>query len=779
MYKLIFLILFPFYLNSTILTLNVARDHNQSFSVIHLDSANEFFCKEELDKNLKKILICTLSTPITKRKQPIENLFFKINFMQNRVIIVPKGDLYFYNFNDNFIDSNKIYTDNTKASAHWIIIGSEKNSTLFGKVDPDNLNFPLTLAKEDPPYIGELDQKLLPVVKESGASFVRKLKVIYKKGDDKILISKVEQGLDDLENPFKSIAKLYKIRSISRLIFDESDSTYDPMDLVEESLDWLDDNPSNAHIPEILSIITKAYYKMGRSKGSEKYLQTLKNQFANSQYYFDALMYQGDRNYLMKDNKGALKSYKKVLYNTNDMKTASYSAMKIANIYLDQNRSQNAKNLLKKVLKSDPKLLNVDTQLSYKLAKKFADHNDSNLSVEIIDSLDALEDLDQDELLKNIAYWSELSNDKERAFKLYKVYLEKFPDGKYLKFVQKRLDNLLLYKDEENQTKRIGLIDKLIDRYKDDKLSKKALIEKAKILLEQKEYRKILALRDLIKDKTGKELLYEVSKKIFIEDLNEGRCKEALELKSDYNLSTPMKLKPKLYDCYKKAKEYQKALQIAKELEKKSDDLAVKAKYLYEIAKLYKELDNYKAFLLAVNDLNELGKVTDISKYDDLCLDSVRAYYHLQGLEDLLLNEVVKCEKRLKDDVRLLDVYDLALAVAKKKNDTKMIEFYAKKMIDMQKKYKINTFSPVVEIDYVEALKKDKKYDKALQVVIDLLYQKLNDTQRAHVLYLGGYLSEKLNKIKEAKEFYSKCGEIVEDSAWVQLCAQNLDLLDQ
>ncbi|MMZ67335.1 hypothetical protein D1872_299140 [compost metagenome] len=104
---------------------------------------------------------------------------------------------------------------------------------------------------------------------------------------------------------------------------------------------------------------------------------------------------------------------------------------------------------------------------------------------------------------------------------------------------------------------------------------------------------------------------------------------------------------------------------------------------------------------------------------------------------------------------------------------------YAKKVIDLKKRYKVKAYSPKIEILYAHGLQKIGKYKKALSVVLDLLNKPLTDAQKAEVLYLAGELSLALGKQKEAVEFYTKCGEIVKDSAWQKLCAENLEILTQ
>ena len=102
---------------------------------------------------------------------------------------------------------------------------------------------------------------------------------------------------------------------------------------------------------------------------------------------------------------------------------------------------------------------------------------------------------------------------------------------------------------------------------------------------------------------------------------------------------------------------------------------------------------------------------------------------------------------------------------------------YAKKVITLQRKYKITSYTPKVEIIYIHGLQKIGEYRKALEEDLKLLRQKLNDEQKAEVLYLAGELSIALHNKKDAIDYFSKCGETIQDNNWQKLCAENLALL--
>ena len=781
MIKAIILILFPFYLISATLTLNIAKDDNKTFSILHLDDYREFGCKIELDSKLKDQIICTINSGTLKYNKSLEDRFLKIYFKDKRVIISPKYNYHIYNYDDNFIKSNLVKNNNIKDSKHWMIVAYKGEHRLFSKIDKDSLNFDILFAQRELPFIGQLDFDLKP--KESGddAKFLERIKKSFLRGEYSIVIDRCNNFLD-YEFPksdFRSTVKLYRLRAMNKMLGSKSDAKIiDPMEFANLCEEWLEENPSNDAIAEVLSYISKAYIKMGRNKKADEYLEKLKVEFNNSIYYFKALLFRADRYKNQKFYKKAIKVYEEVLYNTKDLDIASYASMKLASIYLDSKKDDKAKELITKVIEANPDYFKKTATESFNLAKNFAKNKDANISIEIYNKISKSDKLNKEESLKELGFWYELTGDKTKALKLYQRYLSKYPDGRYKEFVKKAIDRVILDVDESNKSKRLVSLNRILKEYKNTPLYKKALLKKSEILLDEKKYEDILKLSDELKGAGAKKLLKEVANIIYIESLDKGDCKKALKLQYDYNLSTSDNYLNKEFECYKKLSKNASATIVLKKLISKSKDIDKKIDYLYELVGLYKKLGKYKALLLASNDLQKLLDMKKSSKYKDLCLFRADAFFQIGGLENLMIDEIYRCQKSLKDDVRLLDLYNRALSYAKKRDDTNMIVTFAKEMVKLQDRYSINTYTPIVELDLVEGLRSQKRYKEALDIVLKLLYKKLNDKQRAHVLYLAGYLSEKLNKIKEAKEFYSKCGEIVEDSSWVKLCSDSLLLLE-
>jgi tetratricopeptide (TPR) repeat protein len=321
-------------------------------------------------------------------------------------------------------------------------------------------------------------------------------------------------------------------------------------------------------------------------------------------------------------------------------------------------------------------------------------------------------------------------------------------------------------------------IDNILSKYPNDPIYKKALIAKAQILIEKREYKKLFALEKKLKANDGAKFLQYGAQKKVSEDLKTYNCKEAMYLLDEYNITVQAKDEERLFKCLMKFAKYKQALKIAQNhLEEKA--LPKRLEWMYQTLKVYSKLDKNKSVIMMGEDIEKLSKVLKIKRYDDIVYEKAEAYYNLKEYDEMMLREVKKAEELFPDNVKNIDLFSRVLRYAKNKKNDLLTASYAKKIITLQKKHKISDYSPMVELDYVNALKRLKQFSKALKEDVKLLYIKLTDTQRANVLYIAGELSLKTGKQQEAKEFFIKCGEIVEDSAWQKLCAENLKLLEE
>ncbi len=779
MKNIISLILFAIYANSASLILNEAKDDNQTFSIIHVVDDKDFICKKTITKDFKDIVICSFSKIVTPSIYE-SNRDFIIKSNSNDINIIPKAKVNLYRLQEDFAITNKIIFDIKKAGKHWIIVGYKDKISLLQNSNKDGLDFDIEYQDKEIPYVGSLGLDGLPITQRRDASQMSQVRNSYENKNYDTTIQLANKILDENSGSFSHESKLYKIRAMDKLAWTQR-SSIDLNEMIDLSKEWIEENPSSRNLPEVLMYIAKVYYKLGHLKSGDDYTNILKEEFKDSKFTQQARLHRADRLYQnRKRRKEAIKIYKDVLYVTKDVDIATVASIKLAEKYLDFGRVQKAKKYYEKVLNANEKYIQKNIKQSYSFAKKFAKEKEYEIAIKILSSLIGVvkDDELKDEMYKNLAYWYELSGDKDASFVLYRQYLKEFKDGKFVDFVKQRLDKGMLDIDEKNQTKKMKDIDNILANYKDDPIYKKALLEKAKIYVENNNYAKLFELEKQLRAIGGEKFLKSAAMIKISEDLKNDNCKDAIYLSDEYNVTVKRNYQKKFYNCLMRYAQYKKALDISSK-HLNDTDMNERLDWMYKTVKVYSKLDKNKSVIVLGEDVEKLASLLHANRYLDIAYEKANAYYNLDGYDDLMLKEVRKIEKMFPNDIRNVDLYSKVLRYAKKRKDDLLIVSYAKKLIRLQKLHNIKDYTPIVELDYINALKRLKRYDKALKVDIDLLYKKLNDVQRANVLYLAGELSLKTNKEKEAREFFIKCGEIVEDSSWQRLCAESLKLLDE
>ncbi len=777
---LIYLILLSLYSYSASLTLNEAKDKNKIFSILHIEDKKPFRCEVKILKDFKNSIICTFSTNTGKNISK-KGRYLDVNVAGNRVVITIKNRFLLQSLQDDFITSNTIKHDLKGSHKHWIVYGFKDDIEFLKSRSNSGIDFDILFQDTPLPYVGSLDLNGLPIVQKSDASSLNRIKEQFELKKYSNVLKLTKTLIDNKNSKFLQEAKLYRLRALDALAWEDEDRVVvDTDELLNLAKEWMIENPSSKHLPEVLMYLSKAYYKLGYvSKGNE-YFNILKEEFYDSKFTKIAQIQKANRLYQNRKRRPeAMDIYKDVLYNTKNITIASNVASIISRKYMDMQRVDLAYKFYKKIVDANRDYILSEEDESYSFAKEFMEHKKYDLALSIVETLLLKKESKfRDDLSKDLAYLRELSGDKELAYQLYKNYLKEFPNGEHVDFVNSRLDKVLFDIDEKNSTKKRENIEKILKSYPDDPIYKKALIQKAQILISEKNFDELFAIEDKLKSVGAERFLKYGAKSKIGEDLKKDNCKDAIYLAQEYNATVNRDDELKYFECLMRFAKYKEALNLTKKY-KDAEPLEVRADWLYRKLLVHSKLDHNKKSLLIAQDLEKLAEILKTDKYDDILYIKAKSYYNLGEYPDLMLKEIDKAQDKFPNDIRNIDLFMKALRYAKKRRDDMLIVNYSKKIISLQKIHKIDDYSPLVEIDYINALKHLKQYDKALKEVLKLLYVKLSDTQRANVLFIAGELSLKIGKTKEAKEFFIKCGNIVEDSSWQRLCAESLKLLDE
>lgn len=134
--------------------------------------------------------------------------------------------------------------------------------------------------------------------------------------------------------------------------------------------------------------------------------------------------------------------------------------------------------------------------------------------------------------------------------------------------------------------------------------------------------------------------------------------------------------------------------------------------------------------------------------------------------------------KERQGDLRNSDIYNAIVREATFSQDDLLLSEYAKKVIELQEKYKKYVQTPSVEFSYINALKRLNRDKEALKVAQKLVTQKIEAKELTKAYYYIAEISLKLDDLKTAKDYFQKCSEAKEKSSWQDICKQNLKLLE-
>jgi len=750
---LIFFLLFPILL----FALEINVDYGKSrtpYEILTINNDFKFSCKP-----YKRKVICEFdkvpTTPVFKDK----TYFFKITPKFNRkkfiIEIDVKGNYKLYTFKDNLHNSPLITPFKMKNAKKWVIIANEQ---FLSDKKTNGLNFYYHHVYL--PYVGAINENLEPVKTQKSQDLMKYFEILkaYKKGLD------VRDEIDEFVKKYPKSIFLPDVLYLKLKLLDKNNDSEEVIKLGKE---WIKRFAFNEKLPEILLIVGKNYSKMGFVSDASYYYNRIITDYPNTKWAYLAMIYLADQLYMMGNEKDAFNLYKKALYSTTDLDIASLAAARLAQRYMDKGQVKKAIEYYKKIYEANKKFLLKDKRKAYELAQMLANHQIYDLAINIgaslLKKLKKLDDL-YEPLLFNLAQWAYEAKKYDLALKYINKYLKEFPYGDYSDAAVALRDKILFNLPENNLTKKLNYIDKIIKNYQGE-IAQKALVEKAKILFKMKRYQDILKIEKKLLDipdkvfPDKKEFLKKVKEELAKKFLNEGACSAAVELIKKYKIKLDHKWDDKIYECAMKAKAYELASKICnKYLNSPNDEVFVKW-MKRKIEALWK-MGKYKEVVTAVDDLCQVMK-NDCYKYLKY---KFFALYKIQKYKDALkvAKEIEKYKK-----FENVDVYIKIVNWALKSNDNLLAATYAKKIIDLQEKYKAYPYSPFVEFVFAKYTK-DK--NEAIKVLKNLL-PRVKGEDKARALFM-------LANLTKNKTYLDECLKVKDSKLWRGLCKDAMDLFE-
>lgn len=765
------------------ISIESAKDNFIKYATLHISDKNKFAC-QEIQNNFGRTteVVCAFSKKPSQTISTVSNDFLKVNSFYKKgtffISVKPRYKIKLYANIFDLTQDDTVFNADVKLANSWTMVAYKEKFPLI-KYDksPDlALNFPFYLDEDKLPFVGSLDLEGKPVSikKVEDVTEYLKIKKYYKLKRYDDAVDLIDEVLQKYPNTlFKPELLYYKIKIYNKL------KDYD--NVVNYAKKYLREYSADENIPEVLSLIAKAYSQIGQSSDADYFFDRLFSEHQGNVYAQKAYIYKGEMLESSGANREALHYYKKALYETKNLDVAASAAFHLVNLYID-NTPKKAALYAEKILSAKKDFFIAHMKESQKIMNSFADAGIYKTAADIADAM--LQKMgpgydEYEEFLKDKALWLAKTKDTKKALAALQDYLKKFPDGDYVSDVEVAKDALFFDNSDANNSAKLKEYNTLIEEYAGDEIAQRALYEKAKLLLAEKRYEDVLALRDKLKELEDKyedinTIIKEAAMGLMDISLAQNNCKNVLVVANDYNITLSKNWDDGVYSCAMKGGDFQLSKAIAsKNLHSK--DIQERKKWLYRYAKVDFETGNYTEAIGAAKDLIALLQNPKKSPYKDIYRYLFDAYERL-GESENMIDAMAKIEDIFGIDYRDIDRYVSMITLGGKLKDDNMIIKYATKVMKIQKRSNSHAQTPYVEFALYDAYMRKNDYSAALKVIRSLDNTELTKNQRARAKYLLGMVLDKLWRDDEAKQAYEEAIKADANSAWAKLAKSALEI---
>lgn len=762
------------------IVVNYGKENSKSFAVLNIKNDKPFPCIQKLNYNGDTTLIeCTIDAIPKEGFTPTKTVFFNFYYRmidgKFHLYIEPHQKAQLFAIPSEVQDDIPIPREKPSSSKVWQIVGYEKKIPFLSEQTPSGLNFPILIKDTQTPYIAELDIDNKPLKYVQGGDFEAYLnaKSLIKNHSYYKALTIIADTLKKYPDTiFKKDLYLYQIIALSEMDEKQQET------IIESSLNWIKQYSSDSQIPHVLYMLAKAYDEIRYHSESKYYYKRIIEEYPKNRYAPLAKM----RLAIEAINSGNLGLanifFQQAYSDAKDLDSASEIALNWSKFEVEKKNIPNAIELVDKILDVYPQFFDSNPKKSYESVRFFAKNKLYKLAAKIGQYLfnTTTDDSIKEEIGYQLGILYENAKEFDNAHKANIAYINQYYSNEKSKAVKRRDDDILFDISGTNEEK-IKRYDYIIKKYPHTEQAKKATDLKAQLFLEEKQYAKVLQMRNEIGEQSP--ILSETLNGLIKESLNKNDCKNAniyLLQTSNYNLNNEEKLKA--FDCLYNASLNKNAMEIAKGEVKKATNIDEKLSWLYRDAKNFYALNNYKASILAARDTLALAQSDKKTKFYDVAFILFSDLANINN-KDEAIKVYAKLDELFKEDKRMIQVYAKLLEWEIQNKNNTTIEIYAKNLLSLQDKYKIDEYTPWANFEFINSLIQTKNFTEATHQINVLLTKNLTNEQKQKTLYMKGSVENLQKLTQQAKESFEKCVAIDEKSAWKNLCSQGLDLIKE
>ncbi|WP_455756882.1 tetratricopeptide repeat protein [Sulfurimonas sp.] len=778
MLKWILFALLPFNLLALEISLSSAKENFQQYSTLHLKDTKPFLC-QEMKNDFKEVtqIVCAFNKKPSSKVKELQNSFFKIeNTTKNKtffLIITPFQKIKQYPMVFDMTKDTTVYQANAKLSEHWMIVGY-KDKLPFIKEEKQtdiSINFPFELSSDMLPYVGGLDIEGKPVhIKRVGdVTDYLKIKELYKEEKYDRCLELIDEVMTSYPNSlFNAELIYYKIISYAKL--DDNDN------VISLSKEYLREYSSDENVPEVLSLIARAYSLIGMHTDAEYFFDRLFSEHENTMFAKWGYIYMGQ---MLESGGGAskaIKLYKKALMETKEIDIAVTAAYRLANYNLSVGKREEAAKYIMQIVNAKSDYFMIDLSTSMDMMYQFADEGDyitaSEIAKSIVDATDNNHD-EYERLLKDRGMWLSKTDEKEKALAALNDYLRVFEDGIYSEIIDVAKDELFFDTNDANFTVRLNEYNNLIDDYNGDTIGNRAIYEKAKLLLKNEMYGDVLSFKDSLLEldtdtyKDIDNIIEESAIGVMKLSLKNRECEEVLNISTDYNITLSSEWDDGVYECSMMGGDYLLSKRITGR-NLNSKDLLERKKWLYRHIKVDFATGNYSEVIGASKELITLIEDDKESEYKDIYRILFDTYHRLEE-NDKLLDTIVKIQNIFGRSYKDIERYIAVMTMGSNKKDDNIVIKYGEDVVNIQNSSSSYAQSPFVEFSLYQSYINTQELNKALKIIKSLDSLELDKKTRARQKYLLGTVLSKLWRDEESQAAYQESIDADASSPWAKL----------
>lgn len=774
---LLFLILTPIF--GLEFSIQSGKERGEPYSILHLRDTHSFDCNSYLD-DFRQVIRIECSVHLDKKFPSVNNDQFNFSQTDNKLIITPKNKIALFPVNFDLVKDSSIYGVDSKSSRHWTVVGYIKNPPFMSRLAPsaDAINFPIKIKSNHLPYVGGLDLygNPLKVNTLQDVNEYMRLKKAYASGDYSRALALAASTLKKYPNSiFTNELMAYQIRSLHHL------AKYEELIVVAKK--FIRQYSNDLHIAEVLAYTGDAYSRVGGKSDSDYFYDRLFTHYKESPFASEGMFLIGKQ----LDESGypnkSVPYYREALLQTKNVKLASASAFELARIEINKNNVKEAKEYIMKIVRGNPRYFTDIRPKTMAMIELLREKKEFLLAAKITQSLlDAAsaKSLEHQAYLKSLGLLYAQGGEKTKALEKLNVYLKMYPKTEDTYEVQRAKDNLFFEKNDEGA---LGekKYDELIERYGDDSVGQTALYKKGQLLFREKKYETVLKMEnELYKLNSASYpeanlLVAKSATMITQEKLQKGKCSEALSLQKIYKITPATQWDGLNFECSLKEGHLSMAQGLLKK-NSKHKEMASRQVWLYRTVKLCFAQGEYKKARIAGDDLVVLLESFKNPPLNDI----VRVLFDTaqrSGDDMGMIRNIKKCETLFGVDFKDIERYGAMIAVGVKRKDEVMVQAYALKVMNLQKRTSTFTQSPFVEFTLAQSFMNQDKNKEALETLKILDSRKLSAEKRSRQKYLMGSLLMKMKRQGEAKTAFNASIKADKNSAWGKLAIDALGLL--